>query len=52
MILGNRTNKLAVKGDLKTFEDQDSTAVDTIRLPTRGTGLLRVTNGLPKMGYC
>lgn len=28
MILGNQTNKLAVKGDLKTFEDQDSTAID------------------------
>ena len=49
MILGNRTNKLAVKGDLKTFEDQDSTAVDTIRLPIGGTGqALRVTNGLPR----
>ena len=32
MILGNRTNKLARKGDLKTFEDQDSTAIDTQRL--------------------
>ena len=48
MILGNRTNKLARKGDLKTFEDQDSTAIDTQRLGIGTTGQgLRVTAGLP-----
>ena len=48
MILGNRTNKLAVKGDLKTFEDQDSTAIDTLRLPIGKDGAaLRVTSGMP-----
>tara|TARA_B100001057_G_scaffold434012_1_gene463312 strand:- start:297 stop:5897 length:5601 start_codon:yes stop_codon:yes gene_type:complete len=48
MILGNRTNKLAVKGDLKTFEDQDSTAIDTLRLPIGTDGAaLRVTGGMP-----
>ena len=48
MILGTRTNKLARKGDLKTFEDQDSTAVDTQRLAIGTTGqALRVTSGLP-----
>ena len=48
MIIGTRTNKLARKGDLKTFEDQDSTAVDTQRLAIGTTGqALRVTSGLP-----
>ena len=48
MIIGTRTNKLARKGDLKTFEDQDSTAVDTQRLAIGTTGqALRVTGGLP-----
>ena len=48
MIIGTRTNKLARKGDLKTFEDQDSTAVDTQRLAIGSTGqALRVTSGLP-----
>lgn len=48
MILGTRTNKLARRGDLKTFEDQDSTAVDTQRLAIGTTGqALRATNGLP-----
>ena len=48
MIQGTVTNKLAVKGDLKTFDDQDSTAVDTLRLPIGTQGqALRVTSGLP-----
>tara|TARA_Y200000002_G_scaffold363_1_gene344 strand:+ start:10271 stop:15844 length:5574 start_codon:yes stop_codon:yes gene_type:complete len=48
MILGTRTNKLARKGDLKTFEDQDSTAIDTQRLAIGTTGqVLRATNSMP-----
>jgi hypothetical protein len=48
MILGTRTNKLARLGDLKTFEDQDSTAIDTQRLAIGSTGqALRATSGLP-----
>ena len=48
-ILGTLTNKLARKGDLKTFQDQDSTAVDTQRLAIGSTGqALRVTTGLPQ----
>ena len=48
MILGTRTNKLAKLGDLKTFEDQDSTAVDTQRLAIGNTGeVLRATGTLP-----
>jgi len=48
MILGTQTNKLARRGDLKTFEDQDSTAIDTQRLAIGTTGqALRSTNGLP-----
>ena len=48
MILGTRTNKLARLGDLKTFEDQDSTAIDTQRLAIGATGqALRATSGLP-----
>ena len=48
-ILGTLTNKLARKGDLKTFQDQDSTAVDTQRLAIGSTGqTLRVTSGLPQ----
>jgi hypothetical protein len=49
MILGTQTNKLARLGDLKTFEDQDSTAVDTQRLAIGTTGqAFRATNGLPQ----
>ena len=49
VILGTLTNKLARKGDLKTFQDQDSTAVDTQRLAIGTTGqALRVTSGLPQ----
>ena len=48
MILGTQTNKLARLGDLKTFEDQDSTAIDTQRLAIGSTGeALRVTGTLP-----
>ena len=48
MILGTQTNKLARLGDLKTFEDQDSTAIDTQRLAIGTTGqALRATSGLP-----
>ncbi len=48
MILGTRTNKLAKLGDLKTFEDQDSTAIDTQRLAIGTTGqVIRSTNGMP-----
>lgn len=48
MILGTRTNKLAKLGDIKTFEDQDSTAIDTQRLAIGNTGeVLRVTGTLP-----
>ena len=48
MIQGTLTNKLAVRGDLKTFEDQDSTAVDTQRLAIGTSGqALRATSGLP-----
>ena len=49
MILGTRTNKLARLGDLKTFEDQDSTAVDTARLAIGSTGqtLRAYGTGLP-----
>ena len=47
-ILGTLTNKLARRGDLKTFQDQDSTAVDTQRLAIGTTGqVLRATSGLP-----
>jgi len=47
-ILGTLTNKLARKGDLKTFQDQDSTAIDTLRLPIGATGqTLRSTSGMP-----
>ena len=45
MILGNRTNKLARKGDLKTFEDQDSTAIDTQRLAIGQDGAALISNG-------
>ena len=45
---GTLTNKLARRGDLKTFQDQDSTAVDTQRLGIGTTGqVLRATSGLP-----
>ena len=48
MILGTLTNKLARRGDLKTFEDQDSTAIDTQRLAIGSTGqALRVTGTVP-----
>ena len=48
MILGTQTNKLAKRGDIKTFEDQDSTAIDTQRLAIGTTGqALRVTGTLP-----
>jgi len=48
-VLGTLTNKLAKRGDLKTFQDQDSTAVDTQRLAIGATGqTLRVTSGLPQ----
>lgn len=48
-VLGTLTNKLARKGDLKTFQDQDSTAVDTQRLAIGTPGqTLRVTSGLPQ----
>ena len=48
MILGTQTNKLAKLGDLKTFQDQDSTDIDTLRLPIGTTGQgLRVTNNMP-----
>ena len=48
MILGTQTNKLARLGDLKTFQDQDSTAIDTQRLAIGTTGqALRVTGTLP-----
>jgi len=48
MILGTQTNKLAKLGDIKTFEDQDSTAVDTQRIAIGNTGeALRVTGTLP-----
>jgi hypothetical protein len=48
MIKGTLTNKLARVGDIKTFEDQDSTAVDTQRVPIGTTGqALRSTSGLP-----
>ena len=48
MIQGTLTNKLAVKGDLKTFDDQDSTAVDTLRLAIGKSGqVIRSTSGLP-----
>ncbi|MBG11465.1 MAG: hypothetical protein CMD92_09945 [Gammaproteobacteria bacterium] len=47
-VLGTLTNKLARKGDLKTFQDQDSTAIDTLRLPIGATGqALRSTSGMP-----
>jgi len=46
MILGNRTNKLARKGDLKTFEDQDSTAIDTQRLAIGKEGAALTSTGL------
>ena len=45
MILGNRTNKLARKGDLKTFEDQDSTAIDTQRLAIGQDGAALISTG-------
>ena len=38
MILGNRTNKLARKGDLKTLKIQIPTAIDTQRLAIGQTG--------------
>jgi len=48
MILGTRTNKLARKGDLKTFDNQDSTAIDTVRLAAGTTGqILRATTRMP-----
>ena len=47
-VQGTKTNKLARLGDLKTYDDQDSTAVDTQRLPIGTTGqALRATSGLP-----
>ena len=47
-VLGTLTNKLARKGDLKTFQDQDSTAIDTLRLPIGAFGqALRSTTGMP-----
>jgi hypothetical protein len=48
MIKGTLTNKLARIGDIKTYDDQDSTAVDTQRLAIGTTGQgLRSTSGLP-----
>ena len=48
MIKGTLTNKLARVGDIKTYDDQDSTAVDTQRLAIGTTGQgLRSTSGLP-----
>jgi len=47
-VQGTLTNKLARAGDLKTWDDQDSTAVDTQRLAIGTTGqVLRSTSGLP-----
>ena len=48
MIKGTLTNKLARVGDIKTYDDQDSTAVDTQRLAIGTTGqALRSTSNLP-----
>ena len=47
-IQGTLTNKLARTGDIKTWDDQDSTAVDTQRLAIGTTGqVLRSTSNLP-----